>query len=431
MFAVACYFPIDKNTCLHVAYMHRFSHSICYCNQFDLVMHSSLKHKDSVVRRNMMSLLGYSFLAILIKNVMLQSPKPKLVAVPELSTVEESEGFIKSNDVTVIGFFSENDSVEAMNYLESVDQMFEHNISFAMTNDPSVFDFHSVKDDTILLFNSHINEKKVFKVKPFNWKAIVNFVLPNSLPQLIEFEPKLVSRIISARKGALFVILDSNAKDFQSLKNIVRIISTKYHTRCYVVIVDAANDINKNILNILRVDENEVPCLRYSPSWGTNFIPSSNKLEEINIKQFVEDSLAFKAKRITWKRSEDIPVNWNTTAVKILVGKNFHEVVSNVKYCFVQFFAPNCSECDTTLQIWEQLGQRLKNNKDIMIAKMDATLNEVDNVWVFTYPSFYLYKYSPLNSFKSHRHRTVEELLGFLHRHGLNINPIHDAKDEL
>ena len=398
---------------------------------FCTILNSSLTHEDFEVRTSMMSLLIYSLLAILIRNVTLQTTKPNPATVPDLSTVEESEGFIKSNDVTVIGFFSNKDSVEAMNYLESVDQMYEHNISFAITNDPHVFDFHSVQDDTILLFNSYINERKIFKVKPFNWKAIVNFVLPNSLPQLIEFEPKLVSRIITARKGALFVILNSTSEEFQSLKELVRTIATKYHTKCYVVIVDAANDINQNILNTLRAHENEVPCLRYSPSWGINFIPKSDQLDEISIKKFVEDSLASKAKRITWKRSEDIPANWNTTAVKILVGKNFHEVVSNVKYSFVLFFAPNCSECETALQIWDQLGQKLKNANDIMIAKIDATLNEVDNVWVSTYPSFYLYKYSPLNSFKSHRHRTVEELLAFLERHGLNINLKNDAKDEL
>ena len=166
-----------------------------------------------------MLLFCYIFIGIMSNGVNAQSVNTEPI-VPNLSTVEESKGFLKSNDVTVIGFFSDVDSTWATNYLESVDQMKEHNISFAITNEIELFDYHDIQGDTILLFNSLINEKKIFKVRPFNWKAIVNFVLPNSLPKLIEFEPKLVSRIISARKGALFVILNSNAKEFQSLKKI-------------------------------------------------------------------------------------------------------------------------------------------------------------------------------------------------------------------
>ena len=81
-----------------------------------------------------------------------------------MNTVEESKGFINSNDVTVIAFFSDGDGIGANNYLESVDQMKEQNISFAMTNEKEVFDFYDIQDDAILLFNSHINEKKIFVV---------------------------------------------------------------------------------------------------------------------------------------------------------------------------------------------------------------------------------------------------------------------------
>ena len=378
----------------------------------------------------MMLIFTSTFLVILFKGINAQNINTE-PTIPHLNTVEESKGFISSNDVTVIGLFFDGFSVWAKNYLESVDQMKEHNISFAMTNEEEVFDFYGIQDDAILLFNSQVNEKKIFMVKPFNWKAIVNFVLPNSLPPLIEFEPKLVSRIISARKGALFVILNSNLEGFQSIKNIVEEIASHYHKKCYVAIVDTAKDVNDNILNTLRVDSIDVPCLRYSPSWGINFIPKNDQINESNIRQFIEDSIALKAKRITWKKSEEIPSDWNANIVHILVGKNFYETISSHKFSLVQFYDPNIPECENSLKLWEELGETLLNNKDIMIAKMNAKSNEVDNVWVFSYPTFILYKYSPLNGFKSHRYQTIEDFLGFLERHGLEIDTPNPVKEEL
>ena len=275
------------------------------------------------------------------------------------------------------------------------------------------------------------NERKIFTVKPFNWKAIVNFVLPNSLPQLIEFEQKLVSRIISARKGALFVILNSNSEKYNYLKEIAKAIASEYHPRSYVVIVDAAIEANENILNILQVDQFEIPCLRYSPSWRRNYIPRTDEINEIGIRLFLEDALASKAKRITWRKSENIPRDWNSTNVSVLVGKNFYETVSRHKFSLVQFYKPYCSKCEKASEVLKQLGEILKDNNDIMIAKMDAEKNEVDNIWVNSYPTIYLYKFSPLDGYKFHGSKTVEELISFLKRHGLKIDLMKDQKEEL
>ena len=181
------------------------------------------------------------------------------------------------------------------------------------------------------------------------------------------------------------------------------------------------------------MDKYEIPCLRYSPSWRRNYIPRTDEINEISIKQFLEDSLASKAKRITWRKSENIPRDWNATNVKVLVGKNFYETVSSHKFSLVQFYKPYCSECDKALEVLKLLGEILRDNKDIMIAKMDAEKNEVDNIWVNSYPTLYLYKFSPLDGYKfhRHRHRTVEEFISSLKRHGLKIDPMKDEKDEL
>jgi len=55
-----------------------------------------------------------------------------------------------------------------------------------------------------------------------------------------------------------------------------------------------------------------------------------------------------------------------------LTPENFDSVVDGSKNVFVEFFAPWCGHCKSLAPTWEELGDALSKEKDVVIAKVDA-----------------------------------------------------------
>ena len=76
-------------------------------------------------------------------------------------------------------------------------------------------------------------------------------------------------------------------------------------------------------------------------------------------------------------KSEPVPES-NDEPVKVVVAKNFDEIVNDpTKDVLIEFYAPWCGHCKSLAPKYDELGSKLKKESDIVIAKMDATANDV------------------------------------------------------
>ena len=107
------------------------------------------------------------------------------------------------------------------------------------------------------------------------------------------------------------------------------------------VSVDSDDEENERVLEFFGLKAANVPAVRLITLKDemSKFKPDSSEITSSVLTQFVKDF--FDGKLKPHLLSQEIPEEWDKSPVKVLVGKNFHEVTkNNQKTVLVAFVAP-------------------------------------------------------------------------------------------
>ncbi|KAJ8272758.1 hypothetical protein GJAV_G00093090 [Gymnothorax javanicus] len=162
---------------------------------------------------------------------------------------------------------------------------------------------------------------------------------------------------------------------------------------------------------------------------GKKFAMEPEEFDSDVLREFV---LAFKKGKVKpIIKSQPVPKS-NKGPVKVVVGKTFEDIVMDPKKdVLIEFYAPWCGHCKKLEPDYLALGKKYKHEKNLVIAKMDATVNDVphDGYKVEGFPTIYFAttknKQNPIK-FEGGQ-RDLEVLSEFLEKHASKLSP----KDEL
>ncbi|KAK2584930.1 hypothetical protein KPH14_002525 [Odynerus spinipes] len=350
-------------------------------------------------------------------------------AAKELNSVEEAKAFVDENKIAIIGFFKDQESEAAKAFLEVASSDDEY--AFGITKADEVLKEYDAEDGSIILFKK-FEEGKVKFEEELTVKNIQNFIVVQSLPLIVDFNHDTAAKIFNGDiKSHLLLFLSKESGHFDKYVEELKEVAKQFRGKILFVTVNADEADHKRILEFFGMKKEDAPAMRIIKLGDdmTKYKPENPELSNENVLEFASAFVKGELKRHLL--NEDLPEDWDKHPVKILVASNFYEVAHNKdKDVLVEFYAPWCTHCQQLAPIYEELGKKYKDSETVVIAKMDATANEMETMKIINYPTIVLFKKQTNEAVQYNGERTLDGLSKFIETGGVYGQAAEDAQEE-
>lgn len=335
----------------------------------------------------------------------------------DLNTVELLNAFKESDDVVVIGAFKDTDGDAAAAFLQVARTV--DGIPFGITSNPDVLKELNVDTDAVVLLKQ-FDEGRNDLTSSLTEESIRQFIQANQLPLVIEFNQQSAQKIFGGDIKVHVLLFGSQVADtFAKLREEFQTAAKDFRGKTLFVTVNSDDAENERVLEYFGLQQSELPAIRLitlKDEMNKYKLDSSDITSSV-LTKFVTSF--FDGQLKPHLLSQEIPEDWDKTPVKVLVGKNFHDVANDqTKTVLVTFVAPWCGHCKQLTPIYEQLGEKYKDNSEVVVAKMDATANEVEDIKVQSFPTIKLFPKGSTEAIDYFGARTVEALSKFIDSNG-------------
>ena len=352
-------------------------------------------------------------------------------ALEELNYEEDMDIFLLSDDAVMIYFGKDENDIEVCKKIARKNDFIPFGI---VKNDELIKKFANNNKKIILYkkFDEKRNELNIIKEK-----EIEDFIIKYSTPKLMNLDRKAVNFIFEKKIPGLILYVDEKSPDLEKYKNIMLKISEKINYKLKVVITDIKSGLGAKNAQLMNVKENELPTLRIADTRGDYLkkYKMEDELNEDNILKFIDN---WKNKRLkSYIKSSEIPEN-NNGDVLIVVGKTFEkEVINNDKDVMVLFYSPLCLhlyyDCKDIIAKYTEIAKILKRfNSKLILAKIDASENEVESIQISGSPKFKFFpgKQKDKAPIDYEGDNSVNDIIKFIKEHA-SYDIIVDKSEEL
>lgn len=347
----------------------------------------------------------------------------------EVSSAEQAKELIGANNVIVFGFFSDQSTEKAKAFL-GLASIVDDQI-FAIVSDEKVIAELDAQDEDVVLFKNFEEPRVKFEGETFDEDALKTWVFVQSMPTIVEFSHETASKIFGGQiKYHLLLFFSKKNGDFEKYIDEIKPVAKTYRDKIMCVAIDADEDEHQRILEFFGMKKEEVPSARLIALEQdmAKYKPVSDELTANSIEEFIQSFFAGTLKQHLL--SESLPSDWAAKPVKVLVATNFDEVVfDETKKVFVEFYAPWCGHCKQLVPIYDKLGEHFEKDDDVVIAKIDATANELEHTKITSFPTIKLYtKDNQVRDYNGER--TLAAMTKFIETDGEGAEPVPSVSEE-
>jgi len=349
-------------------------------------------------------------------------------AAKSLETKEDADSFVNDNKVAVIGFFKDPIAKEAVAFATAADA--HEDANFAITSNSAVFSQFAITDNAAVILLKKFDEGRNNLEGDITSESVTEFVNNNYLPLVVDFNTDTAKQIFQGSyKNHFIMFMSANDEKYEHNLHNARKVAKDFKGDVMFVSVTTDEEEHKRVIEFFGISDGEVPTFRMTTSVEDmiKYKPDNAEMSEENIRAFIKSLKAGELK--PHLKSQALPEDWDAAPVKVLVSSNFAEnALDASKDVLVEFYAPWCGHCKKLAPIWDELGEKFKDNDKITIAKIDMTANELADVKVRGFPTIKLFKAGDNAVVDYNGGRTLEDFVKFLTP---EAEPEEAAKDEL
>ncbi|KAI5087374.1 protein disulfide-isomerase A3 precursor [Silurus meridionalis] len=379
-----------------------------------------------------------------------------------LNNEHDLEAFINHFDPSVIGVFESSDGPLLLEFLKGANLM-RDSFRFAHTTDMQLGLKYDLTSEGVLLFRpprlaSKFEDSVVPHRGSFSVTGLRRFIRDNIFgicPHLTkENKDQLRKRDLLTAYYDLDYL--HNPKGSNYWRNRVLKVASQYKDHGLHFSVANRRDFLDELeeeYGLGTTEGSDMPFVTIRTRLGHKYTMREEFTRDgKSLERFLEDYFAGRLKQ--YIKSEPVPAN-NKGPVMVVVADTFEQIVNDPeKDVLIEFYAPWCGHCKKLEPKYTELGQELANDPSIVIAKMDATANDVPQGYdVEGFPTIYfvpalkkdeprryevrfptIYFVPALKKDEPRRYeggREVKDFLNFLKREATSSLVLKGAKEEL
>lgn len=284
----------------------------------------------------------------------------------------------------------------------------------------------------IVMFDHYENVVEVYRQSLNDRNAIEEFVKKHEFPVAVKFDNDWATKLFSDGRAICILILNSITNSNSEQKNdgyieLFKKVAKIYRGVLLFTISGNFENSEKRLIKLLGAEESLLPAIRII-AYDSNaqnhihkalkykYTPSTDgNIDEKILRRFID---AFNRREIQpYLNSEAIPENDSADGpIKVVVGLTFDNIVrKSDKHVFIVIFAPWCGHCRKLEPALKELALRMSGVKNVIIGKIDATRNEIKNLYFSGFPTLYLFKKDRKDHpLQYEGNRSVKDMMNFI-----------------